>query len=185
MLNISTDVIINEILKLLLGTDDDRKQFQTILDALPGYDQQMVLNTALRTLSTRYLASSSVTDDLEWWQADAGLISSAAAYINCIVSKDETRKTQLINWLTKLSGAGVGDGIRIRRAVIAVLSDSKYDIETVLEKSLQQFGDPLYIKHAPSLQQDGMLQSLLCSCPLLTAGQSSFSSAPTFCRLCV
>lgn len=66
-------------------------------------------------------------------------------------------KEHLVSWLTSSSGAGLGDGIAIRRAVVVVLSREKTDIETVLDKSLQQFGDQLYIKHTPTIQQDGKI----------------------------
>ena len=57
--------------------------------------------------------------------------------------------------MTGLPGAGIGEPISIRRAAIAAVSHSKYDMEAILEKSMQQFGDQLYIKHTPSMQQDG------------------------------
>jgi telomere length regulation protein len=38
---------------------------------------------------------------------------------------------------------------------MAVVSQQKDDIVAVLEKSLSQFGDQLYIKHSPALQQEG------------------------------
>ncbi|RAL66882.1 hypothetical protein DID88_007664 [Monilinia fructigena] len=60
-------------------------------------------------------------------------------------------------------GAGIGEGVAIRRAAIASLSKNKKDIETVLEKSLSQFGDMLYIRHAPILQQEVHAQALLLS----------------------
>jgi telomere length regulation protein len=116
----------------------------------------MVLDAALKTLSKRHLSTSEATESLEWWRVDAGVVAGAAAYLKSIVSKNDIRRSHLISWLTSLSGAGVGEAIGIRRAALAVLSDSKYDMESVLEKSLQQFGDQLYIKHAPSLQQEGI-----------------------------
>lgn len=67
------------------------------------------------------------------------------------------QKEHLISWLTGTSGAGLGDGIAIRRTVVVVLSKDKAAIETVLEKSLQNFGDQLYIKHTPTLQQEGIV----------------------------
>jgi len=64
----------------------------------------------------------------------------------------------LLSWLTSSTGAGVGEGIAIRRAVVAALAEDKSDMETVLEKSLQQLGDQLYIKHTPTMQQEGIIQ---------------------------
>jgi telomere length regulation protein len=152
-----TDAVLDEVLQLLLGKDEDRKRFETILNSLPSSDQRMVLSVSLKTISGRYLSGAVVSDDSEWWEADASLVSAAAGYLNLVVKDDDSRKSQLIDWLTSVSGAGTGEGIGIRRAAVAVLSRSKYDAETVLEKSLQQFGDPLYIRHAPSLQQEGNL----------------------------
>lgn len=68
---------------------------------------------------------------------------------------DATRREVLINWCASSSGAGLGDGIGIRRAVVAALAQDRDAIIAVLEKSLAQFGDELYIKHSAILQQDG------------------------------
>jgi telomere length regulation protein len=97
-----------------------------------------------------------VNCDRDWWKADTGLISGAAAYLNIIVLNDDARRAHLLSWLTSLSGAGTGDAVGVRRAAIAVFSNSKNEMESILEKSLQQFGDQLYIKHTPTLQQEGI-----------------------------
>jgi telomere length regulation protein len=77
--------------------------------------------------------------------------------INLVLANEESRKAQVISWLTASSGAGVGDGIAIRRASIVALAADKSDIEAVFDKSLQQFGDQLYIRHTPAMQQEGMI----------------------------
>ena len=150
------EIVLDEILALLLGEDDDRKHFRALNDNLPDYEQKMLLDAALRTLSKRHLSTSIVSDSLEWWRADTEVIAGAAGYLELIVSENNSRRCHLISWLTSLSGGGIGEAVGIRRAAVAVLSASKYDMESVLEKSVQQFGDQLYIKHAPSLQQEGM-----------------------------
>lgn len=83
------------------------------------------------------------------------LVSAAAAVIQEAVGHDEARKSHLINWCASSSGAGLGDGIAIRRAVLAVLAQDKEAVTTVFERIMSQFGDELYIKHAAILQQDG------------------------------
>jgi telomere length regulation protein len=150
------EIVLDVILALLQRKDDDRKQFRALLGNLPNYEQKMVLDAALRTLSKRHLSTNIASDSLDWWRVDAEVVAGAAGYLEFIVSQDSSRISHLISWLTSLSGAGIGEAVGIRRAAVAVLSDSKYDMESVLEKSLQQFGDQLYIKHAPSLQQEGM-----------------------------
>jgi telomere length regulation protein len=96
-------------------------------------------------------------DDARWWHSDARLVSAAAGLIDLILADEGSRKSHLIAWLTGASGAGTGDGIAIRRAAIAALAADKIDIETILNKSLQQFGDQLYIRHTPAMQQEGMI----------------------------
>ena len=83
-------------------------------------------------------------------------VSAVAGVIRDVIQDDETRLSHLVSWCTASSGAGLGDAIGIRRAVLAVLAD-KDAITTVLEKSLNQFGDQLYIKHTAILQQEGKL----------------------------
>ncbi|KAF7563475.1 hypothetical protein G7046_g603 [Stylonectria norvegica] len=90
-------------------------------------------------------------------------VSAAAEVIKAAVGGDEMRKHHLINWCASSSGAGLGDGVGIRRAVLAVLGEDKDGITTVLERSLAQFGDELYIKHAAILQQDVHTQVVLLS----------------------
>lgn len=130
-------------------------QFDALNSNAAVHEQRTILNSALRLLTTRYLVEQPQLDNPDWWKADASIISAGARYLSCVIAKEESRKDFLITWLTSVSGAGIGSHIGVRRAAIAALSDYKYDLEAVLEKSMQQFGDQLYIKHAPSLQQEG------------------------------
>jgi len=49
-------------------------------------------------------------------------------------------------------------GIEIRRAMVAVVAQNTESLAQVLEKAINQFGDQLYIKHTPMLQQEGTYQ---------------------------
>lgn len=157
----NVDNILEEILELILSTDSDRMQFSRLLDNFTGSEERMILNTALKVLAKRYLSAESRIGTSDWWKTDVGLVSAAAGYLNCIIAGKDARKARLINWLTNLSGAGIGEPIGIRRAAIALFSHSKYSMEDILEKSLKQFGDPLYIKHCPTLQQEGIINSAI------------------------
>ncbi|KAK7226389.1 hypothetical protein V2G26_014392 [Clonostachys chloroleuca] len=91
------------------------------------------------------------------------IISAAAGVIDSVIQGDRVRESHLIKWCSSSSGAGVGHGVGIRRAVLAALSKNKENIRTVLEKSVSQFGDELYIKHAAILQQNVHTEILLLS----------------------
>ncbi|KAK2606172.1 telomere binding protein [Conoideocrella luteorostrata] len=90
-------------------------------------------------------------------------VSAVAGVVGDVVRSDQGLTTQLVSWCCSPSGAGLGDAVGIRRAVVAVLAKSKETIISVLEKSLNQFGDQLYIKHTAIMQQEVHTQVLLLS----------------------
>ena len=155
--------MVQEVLaSLVLGHHDHSAQFKRLLDGLPSFEQRNLLYSVLKILPKVYLSASvEFEDDINWWHADEKMVAAAASLIILLMDDEELRKNQLITWLTSSSGAGVGDDIAIRRAAAAALSTDKTDIETILDKSLHQFGDQLYIRHTPTLQQEGMSYFLL------------------------
>lgn len=82
-------------------------------------------------------------------------VAAVAGIIRALIQGDEVRTQEVVKWCTSSSGAGLGHGTAIRRAVVAALSADKEAVITVLEKSLAQFGDELYIRHAALMQQHG------------------------------
>lgn len=115
----------------------------------------------MQLVSREYLSAPILFEDhLNWWKSDADVVSAVAGLVNLVLNDQDSRKTYLKTWLTSSSGAGVGEGIAIRRSSVVALSRSKHDMEFVFERSLQQFGDQLYIKHTPVIQQEGILYDL-------------------------
>lgn len=106
-----------------------------------------ILDILLNYLAREYLNQATETVD--------NVVSAAAQILTSVVAGDRFRQEHLVNWCVSSSGAGLGDVVGIRRAVLAVLSQNKDVIVNVFEKSLSQFGDELYIKHAAILQQEG------------------------------
>lgn len=150
------------LISLVLGDVKYHAHFEKLLGSLSTIEQRNVLYVILKLLSTEYLSAVVTTEDNPiWWQSDASVVSAAAGLITLLVAKSESRRVQLISWLTSSSGAGVGEGIAIRRATLVAIAANKSDVESVLDKSLQQFGDKLYIKHTPTLQQEGMIYRMV------------------------
>lgn len=141
----------------MLDREDSSKTLKKFLDSLPSFEQKNFLLASLNFISKEYLSSMVTSeDDSRWWRSDTEIISSASGLLNLILAKDEARTSQLIIWLTGASGAGAGDSIAIRRAAVAAIAGDKTHMATVLEKSLRQFGDQLYIRHTPIIQQEGI-----------------------------
>ncbi|KAG5815420.1 hypothetical protein H9Q74_002360 [Fusarium xylarioides] len=115
-----------------------------------------IFHILLQHLSQKYLNRLSLEDT-----HPDDKVSAVAGLLKEVALNDETRRDVLINWCASSSGAGVGDGVGIRRAVAAALARDREAITTVLEKSIAQFGDELYIRHSAMLQQDAHTQILL------------------------
>ncbi|KAK3996444.1 DNA replication checkpoint protein tel2 [Cladorrhinum sp. PSN332] len=145
--------------ELVLKKDVDGSRFGNLLASLPPSEQRKVIFLTLRQLSADYLDRLGHCDTEE----SKPLISAVAGALKTIVGEDEGLRSHLVDWLASSSGAGLGEGVGVRRSVLAVISQYKDDIVNVLEKSLNQFGDQLYIKHSPILQQEAHAQVLLLS----------------------
>ncbi|GAB0134814.1 hypothetical protein EsDP_00003170 [Epichloe bromicola] len=141
--------------KLLLSQELPRELFSKVCLRQPQIIKK-VMNILLGYLSRRFL------NDLELGQAAPNAnVSAVAGVISDVVQNDPTRMEQLVSWCCSTSGAGLGDSVGIRRAVMAVLAKDKETITSVLEKSLNQFGDQLYIKHTAIMQQQAHAELLL------------------------
>ncbi len=122
-----------------------------MLNNLPQTEQRKILYSVLKLCSAEYLDRLGRCESGD----DKPRISAVAGTLNGILASNGSGRKHLAEWLTGSSGAGLGEGVGIRRAAMAVISQTKDDLVMVLEKSLGQFGDQLYIKHSPMLQQEG------------------------------
>ncbi|KAK3329775.1 telomere length regulation protein-domain-containing protein [Apodospora peruviana] len=154
------DLLVKHILlKLVLAKGVNSPRFGLLVHPPPPTEQRKVLFLVLKILSEDYL------NGLGNCESDDGraLVSAVAGALNSIIGTHEGLRNHLVEWLTSSSGAGLGEGVAIRRAVITVVSQHKESIVSVLEKSIDQFGDQLYIRHSPILQQEAHAQVLLLS----------------------
>ncbi|KAL7936177.1 telomere length regulation domain-containing protein [Trichoderma chlorosporum] len=141
---------------LLLRKGNDPKVFAKVCFAQP-HSAKKTMNILLQHLAQQ-LNGLDLDDP-----SSKGLISAAAGVIDAVVKGNDTLYNHLVTWCASSSGAGLGDAVGIRRAILAVVAQNKDGITTVFEKSLAQFGDQLYIKHAAILQQNVHTEVLLLS----------------------
>ncbi|KAF5656857.1 dna replication checkpoint tel2, partial [Fusarium heterosporum] len=151
----SENLIKIAIDRLLLSKERSVSAFTQLGFSQPRSSKR-VINILLRHLAQKYLKDLTL-DDI----SPDEKVSAVAGLVKELVLNDVTRRDILINWCASSSGAGLGDGIGIRRAVVAALSQDRDAITAVLEKCLTQFGDELYIRHSAILQQDVHTQLLL------------------------
>ena len=124
------------------------------------HDKSRYLSALLRVLSRHYL-DPVISRELRWWEHDSQSISKVAGAIDRIARCDTAFWTILVGWL--LGSGSIGEGIGIRRAALAVLGRSGeggrggvQQVREVLERSVKNFGDVLWIKHTPVQVQEGM-----------------------------
>ncbi|KAF4965053.1 hypothetical protein FSARC_7087 [Fusarium sarcochroum] len=141
--------------RLLLSKDVSTTTFIQFAFNQPRSSKK-ILHILLHHLSRNFLNHLTLDD-----ASPDEKVSAVAGLLKELALGDETRIDTLITWCASSSGAGLGDGVGIRRAVVAALSQDRDAITAVLEKSLAQFGDELYIKHSAILQQDVHTQILL------------------------
>lgn len=133
---------------------------QPLLFARVCLDKSQVSRKVLFIL-LGYLSRSFLQDLGPRSSGPDGRISAAAGLLDAILQKDQARIAHVVSWCCSPSGAGLGDGVGIRRAVVAALASDREAITSVLEKSLNQFGDELYIKHSAIMQQEGRSMTIL------------------------
>ena len=152
---------------VLLGAEGKIRHFLRLFGNLSQLEQKRVLYAVLKHLADAFLNKLGAADTPEV----SAIISGSAGVIEQLVGNDDSRRNHLIVWLTSATGAGVGDSVGIRRAALAALAKNREAISTVLDKSLNLFGDELYIKHSPILQQEGERQSTCLELRALTTVQ--------------
>lgn len=154
------DVVVRVLLQALINDAPIEKHSRGLFEELAPTEQRNVLFSLLKAISELHL------NTLEGYDGpnERAVVAATASVINRLVANDAKYMSHLVAWLTNATGAGLGDGIGIRRAVLAVLAADRDSIVTVFGKSLNQFGDFLYIKHTPMLQQEGTYDLALSYC---------------------
>lgn len=95
----------------------------SLIRSLAVHEQKAFLFSLLRILSKRSLSkpSSVIKDEKE--PEHKKTIKGAAALVSNIVQDSTVLKDALADWLTGVSGDGIGQDHAIHRAVIAALSE--------------------------------------------------------------
>lgn len=91
-------------------------------------------------------------------------VSAAAALLHHLIRDNNFLKDYLVSWLSNSSNQMATVSIRLIRAAISALQQDEDRVQKVMEKSLEIFGDTLYIKHTPLLHQEILAQTLLLVC---------------------
>lgn len=162
---------------LIYGDDTFLINYRSLIKNMGVQEQKTSLYSLLRILSKHRLSSFTGTLSEDEQQEHTRILRGAAALISFLVKDSNILKDALMSWLTGDSGDGIGQEKAIRRAVIAALSDDHGRELTwvvkahadrqalarmiaLFNKTIELFGDKLFIKHTPMLHQQGFTTSL-------------------------
>ncbi|EFX03618.1 hypothetical protein CMQ_546 [Grosmannia clavigera kw1407] len=152
------DVVIATLLyDLLDDVENGAAEFSCLLEQLPAHEQKKMLAGILGLMPEKFSRPSSGESTVE----DASIIPAMAGLIQQIVGGGGVMQEQLVAWLLSSPGVGLENGIDVRRAAMAVVANDSKSMSDILGKSLAEFGDQLFIKHTPSMQQEAKAQVLL------------------------
>ncbi|KAF2146871.1 uncharacterized protein K452DRAFT_242030 [Aplosporella prunicola CBS 121167] len=166
-----TENVVGEVLSQFLTAGSNSMQtLLTLLVKLRAHEQRQFLLSTLDFISKKFLnVNSSQTEDL---RNTPGTMTGCIAFLVQIVSGSDVLKESLVSWLTGIAGATGSPALR--RVAISAIQNDEARIVKAMERSMEQFGDELYIKHAPILQQEALTQVLLLSCGYVHRSQPMF-----------
>lgn len=106
-------------------------------------------------------------------------ISGVATLCSSVISNRPHLESQVVDWLSKGQGGSI-QTVGLRRALVTMFADNTGAdyLRNLFIKSLGQFGDKFYIKHAPSRCQEGMFHHYLLAYKLLTWPSKYTSRSP-------
>ena len=108
---------------LICGEDLLLANSASLIQHLGVYEQKNFLYSLLRILSRRRLGATSGGIQSEKQQDRGKALRGVAALISKLANDSAVLKDGLVDWLTGVSGDGIGQEINIRRAVISALVD--------------------------------------------------------------
>ncbi|KAF2085630.1 hypothetical protein K490DRAFT_67513 [Saccharata proteae CBS 121410] len=158
--------LLSAFIEQNLGTED---ALQKLLERLQPHEKRQFLNVTLDMISREYLrTSNSSPNDL---LKPSKEIAGSSALLTAITMGNGGLRDYMVQWLTNVATTGASGTLSVRRAALSSLRDDEDKMVQVLERSLEQFGDELFIKHTPILSQEAMAQVLLISCGYLHRSQ--------------
>ncbi|QDS68262.1 hypothetical protein FKW77_010626 [Venturia effusa] len=159
-----SDSLVDEMLfRLVLEETGAMSSFKQLIQSLHSYEQRSVLKSILRCVSKM----SEVAKDDPWqWsvlETNAPEIAGSAAVLNGFLFDNEILLDYLVELLTRLESSPMIGPCTLQRVVLACIANDNDRIASVMEKSMEQFGDQMFVKHAPMVQQEANARILLIS----------------------
>lgn len=138
------------------GLQDHCARLCDLLGALQSHNKRQYLDISLTWLSTLPSAEQGTSEE-----ETSKAVTAVTAVLHQIIKDQDTLQHHLLSTLNDAT-SNTSLSRTVRRASIAVLASLvPEDLESAVEKQLTSFGEPLFIKHAPIIQQESLAQTVL------------------------
>jgi len=149
----------NQLLQGLFGSlahvKNQTEMIACLLTTLPAYTKRAFTEHLMRWLSTL-----DASDDHLDTESAKESVAALSGFL-CITLDDAGLQAHICSTLTTPT-LSTSISLSVRRASLAALSSSEdEDVQAVLDRTMITFSDPLFISHAPVLQQESLAQTLL------------------------
>lgn len=152
--------------KLLVGpAGDEQKVFKALADALGGlqtFSKRRYLDYTLRWLSSLESANSG---QHQIQSTPAKEVTAIVALLRSLVQDDTVLQQHILTILADPALVSSLSFHTIRASVATIVAVAPDDLDEYTEKGLKTFGDQMFVRHSPILQQESLAQALL-----ITAG---------------
>lgn len=167
-----TDQIVKSIFSMLIR-DSSIERFTGVLSKMKSFEQRKFLNATIAFIVHDHLSKESVSK-INVAVTSSKRISGAAGLIMQLTENNDALKDHLVSTLIRSTIPSLDDSVAARRSVIAVISRNDEKLHTLLENAIKLFGDSIYIKHTPIIQQEALAQTLVVSAGYVHRTQPMF-----------
>ncbi|CAN9310661.1 unnamed protein product [Alternaria alternata] len=157
-----TDRIVSSLFRALID-NSSLERLPNLLSRMKTFEQRKYLNAIVVLVTKEYFSVENVRRD-DASIAVSSTVSSAAALFYTLIKDNDVLKEHLVLLLSRSTIPALDESLLCRRSALAALAKDDEKLHTLLENLIKTFGDSVYIRHTPVLQQEALAQTLaLCS----------------------
>ncbi|KAJ4382829.1 telomere binding protein [Didymella sp. IMI 355093] len=167
-----TDLLVAAVLDNCIEVNRVAR-FAALVGRLKAFEQRKYFNAITAYVTKRFFQSEIVSkDDKPIRQSPT--VSGAAYLLNSFMDNNDVLKDHVVTSLTKSAIPSLDDSLATRRSVVAALAQDEDKLQNLFENCIKTFGDSLYVKHTPVMQQEALAQTLALCCGYVQRTQPIF-----------
>ncbi|CAI9625636.1 unnamed protein product [Alternaria burnsii] len=157
-----TDRTVSSLFRALI-VSSSLERLPNLLSRMKTFEQRKYLNAIVVLVTKEHFSVENVRRD-DASIAMSSTVSSAAALFYTLIKDNDVLKENLVSLLSRSTIPALDESLLSRRSALAALVKDDEKLHTLLENLIKTFGDSVYIRHTPVLQQEALAQTLaLCS----------------------